>query len=84
QIIPHERNSGNDDSTNIIIFASPSRVVPFSNAIRVPFQMLDTLRTIPNQCWRQFTDVEEIKTSLCDAKLLRKYKNGGGVKVKDA
>ncbi|ROT03269.1 hypothetical protein EEL42_12370, partial [Muribaculaceae bacterium Isolate-100 (HZI)] len=42
QIIPHERNSGNDDSTNIIIFASPSRVVPFSNAIRVPFQMLDT------------------------------------------
>nr|WP_237567417.1 ORF6N domain-containing protein [Muribaculum intestinale] len=41
-MIPHERNSGNDDSTNIIIFASPSRVVPFSNAIRVPFQMLDT------------------------------------------
>ncbi|MEZ3465311.1 MAG: hypothetical protein K1V93_03025, partial [Muribaculum intestinale] len=28
-----------------IIFASPSRVVPFSNAIRVPFQMLDTDKT---------------------------------------
>ncbi|WP_290460654.1 hypothetical protein, partial [Bacteroides caecimuris] len=38
---PHERNSGNDESTNLIIFAFHARVVPFSNAIRVPFQMLD-------------------------------------------
>ncbi len=41
-VIPNERDSGNDESKNLSIFAIPFRVVPFSNATWVPFQVVAT------------------------------------------